>query len=124
MFLPILHNGQLIKVVADFKALHYQVLLKLQKSSEPSNFFITRQLPLISCWAIVLFLFCLCVGSDTLIVKLWLLRLACAAWQCVWLLSKGIFNIRIHKFLLWHCCSILQVHNHNLVMFYKLLKLF
>lgn len=44
----------------------------------------------------------------------------CGLAMCVAVEQKD-FNVRIHKFLLWHCCSILQVHNHNLVIFYKLL---
>ncbi|MDY0084273.1 MAG: hypothetical protein RBR84_00010 [Bacteroidales bacterium] len=60
-----------ITVVADFKAHHYHVARKLQKSLEPPKTRTTRQLPLIACCAIVLF-FRPCVRKDILIDKLWL----------------------------------------------------
>jgi len=78
-----------IRAVADFKAITCPPPQKFIKCTD-LRFTTSPTIALIHCWAIVL-LFRPCVGSDTLIDKLWLVRLACAAWQCVWLLSIGLF---------------------------------
>ena len=62
-----------IRAVADFKAITCPPPQKFINCTD-FDFTTSPAIALIQCWAIVLFLFCPCVGSDTLFDKLWLVR--------------------------------------------------
>src|SRR5690606_5156013 len=62
-----------IRAVADFKAITCPPPPKFIKCTD-FEFTTSPAIALIQCWAIVLFLFRPCVGSDTLYDKLWLVR--------------------------------------------------
>ena len=81
----IAHQRSSIRAVADFKAITCPPTQNFIKCIN-LKFITSPAIALIQCCAIVLsFLFSVCVGKDTLFDKLWLVRLDCAAWQCVWL---------------------------------------
>src|SRR5690606_15666731 len=74
-----------IRAVADFKAITCPPTQNFIKCIN-LKFITSPAIALIQCCAIVLsFLSSVCVGKDTLFDKLWLVRLDCTAWQCVWL---------------------------------------